>query len=138
MESLHHRKNHMICISRDVMKEMGLRSIVADGLYTLFPETGVLPCTLFSFNGAGEGTPHGKRPSEWLAGEARPRLLLIGMSDRYGDGKRITETVQEMAVAASGLYSREPTPEEMSQLRDLILNFGWSYGEKAAALLGLY
>lgn len=128
----------MICISKDLMKTMGLRSVVADALYQLFPETGVLPCSLFSFNGGGEGSPHGKRPSEWLAGEASPRLLLIGMSDRYGDGKRITENIREVAVDQSGLYHTEPTPEEMSQLRSLILEFGWSYGEKAAALLGLY
>lgn len=60
-------------------------------------KTGVTLSFLYSFNGAGAGTPGGKRPAEWLAEEPVPRrLALIGMADAYGNGAATSAEVVKL------------------------------------------
>lgn len=113
----------------------GPNSAVFDALRQAFPRTGVLPCACYSYDAGGEGEPHGKRPSGWLASRpADERLVLVGMADRY-DAAKNAGRVAESYDFATPPHSGKTDQATLAAIVELINTHGWESRAEAAAIL---
>jgi len=97
----------MICISRLFLRTIDVeitRHENGEGLFL---------SSLFSFGGGGNGGAD----TALLASEPDPRkLLLVGMSDRYGATGRMPVEVTEICVDSDRLAPRMPSSNELDTL----------------------
>lgn len=104
----------MICINRKWLTEIGiddLRPFEAEGANA----QGLATSALLSFGGAGNGGRDTRvLEAEILAG--RTALLLVGMADRYDEGKRRGAVVTEICLDDQ-VRCITPTADEILLIR---------------------
>lgn len=100
----------MICFSIPLLVSLGAN---ANDLRADASGHGLALSNIFSFGGRGGGG----YDRATLEAEPAPRgLLLVGMSDRYGEAERLGAVVQE--ICTTDFAHRAPTDEE----RDLVVS----------------
>lgn len=104
----------MICFNRNWLALIGL---------TLSPHEyptdggGIATSSLFSFGGGGNSG----RDKAALKAEPEPRsLVLVGMSDRYGEAQKLGASVREMCLDDGTAGFRKPTRDEAIEIARMV------------------
>lgn len=98
----------MICFGHAFLRTIGMSDDSINEIYVTGDFGGIATSPLFSFGGGGN---RGRDRTALALGDEPRHLVLVGMSDRYGEGAKLA-TVSELCLHENQLSARSPTHPE--------------------------
>lgn len=114
----------MICIHEDVLRQFGMDDDEIEALARHAVTHGIWPSSRAGFAASGERRIMGMSMVDWLLTERPPRLLLVGMTDQFGAGRRVAgQDVLAIHVAEDGSGPARLTSDERARLPAVMLPY---------------